>query len=514
MQSVHDARRALVDICPRITDSVLAMIRRALLLLIGSVLLSASCSKGTSVAPAERAGAPDNAIAKVFPPKAELLAHIKSRVDENRAIGVVLAVREADGTHTIVSYGNAGDGALPLSSKSVFEIGSISKVFTGTLLAEMQVRGEVDEQDAAQDHAHEGVTIPRFAGTPIRLIDLATHMSGLPRMPDNMNPADPTNPYADYSVDQLHSFLSALKLKRDVGAKHEYSNLGAGLLGHLLAAINKSSWEELARSRILDPLGMTMTAVVLTPEMTHQLARGHDESGEQVNNWDIPTLAGAGALRSNAEDMLKFLDANLATDASQLTAAMQSSQRPRVDTGKATKIGLHWFTQRTDKHELLWHNGGTGGYHSFRAFDPSRRVGVIILANSTHSLDDLGLHLLDPSIPLQPAPKKRAEIDVPVEILSQYVGVYELAPNFHLNITLEDDGLVSQATGQPKIPIFAETEVDFFVKVVDAQLTFVRDSQAKVVKAVLHQNGQDHDAQRLEGEAASKAIESVVGKQP
>jgi CubicO group peptidase (beta-lactamase class C family) len=493
------------------------MIRRALLLLfLGGVLHFSACSKKNNVAGSEGTGTSDKSSAKVsakvFPPKEELLAHLKSRVDEGGVVGVVLAVREADGSHTIVSHGSAGTGAKPLSAKSVFEIGSISKVFTGILLAEMQIRGEVEEQDYAQDHAHDGVTMPRFQGTPIRLLDLATHMSGLPRLPANLRPADPSNPYADYSVEQLHSFLSSVKLERDVGAKHEYSNLGTGLLGHLLASINKSTWEELARARILAPLGMTMTAVKLSPEMQSQLARGHDNSGKPANNWDIPTLAGAGALRSNAEDMLKFLDANLATDAGPLTIAMQSSHRPRVDTGETTKIGLNWFTQRTAQHALVWHNGGTGGYYSFIGFDRQRNVGVLILANSTHSLDDLGMHLLDPSIPLTGG-KKRTEIEVPEQLLSEYVGVYELTPNFHLNVTLENGSLYTQATGQPKIQVYAESEVDFFLKVTDAQLTFSRNSLGTIDKVVLHQNGQDHPAKRLLGEPASKAIKSIKGKE-
>lgn len=496
-----------------IADSVPPMIRRALLpLCLGCVVLFGACNKKNNGS-SEATGVSDKVSVKVFPPKDELLAHLKSRVDESGVVGVVLAVREADGSHTIVSHGSAGAGAKPLSAKSVFEIGSISKVFTGILLAEMQIRGEVEEQDDAQDHAHDGVTIPRFAGTPIRLLDLATHMSGLPRMPANLTPADPTNPYADYSVEQLHTFLSSVKLERDVGAKHEYSNLGTGLLGHLLAAINKSTWEELVRARILAPLGMTMTAVQLSPDMQSQLARGHDDSGKPANNWDLPTLAGAGALRSNADDMLKFLDANLATDAAPLTIAMQSSHRPRVDTGKTTKIGLNWFTQSTEKNDLVWHNGGTGGYYSFIGFDRQRAIGVVILANSTHSLDDLGMHLLDPSIPLVPAPKKRKEIEVGEQLLREYVGVYELTPNFHLNVTLEGISLFTQATGQPKIQVFAESEVDFFLKVTDAQLTFSRDSAGKVDKVVLHQGGQDHPAARLLGEAASKAIESIVGKE-
>ncbi len=490
------------------------MFRRSLLIVAAFALCAASCwggaRKGTS---AERSPRPPSSAARVFPSEAELRALVEKRVEQKLATGIVLGVRDGDGTHTIVACGDPGPGALPLGPKSVFEIGSITKVFTGILLADMAARGEVGLEDTVQSHAHPGVTIPSHGTTPIRLVDLSTHTSGLPRLPSNFYPADPSNPYADYSVDQLHQFLSGYTLPRDVGAKYEYSNLGTGLLGHILASIHGSDWESLAKARILVPLGMTMTGVTLTAEMKRHLVRGHDAEGKVVANWDLPTLVGAGGLRSDAEDMLRFVDANLAPPTTPLQAAMQASHAPLVDAGPEMKVGLNWHIRSTPTHTIVWHNGGTGGYMSFVGFDVERKVGVVVLENSTHGPEDIGFHLLDDSLPLAEPPREHHEIEVAPELAAEYVGVYQLSPAFHLNVVLRDGKLAVQATGQPEFPIFAETETEFFYKVVDAQLTFVRGASGKVDRLILHQNGADVPAVRLEGEAARAAIASMMGKE-
>jgi CubicO group peptidase (beta-lactamase class C family) len=348
--------------------------------------------------------APTRGKAQAFPTDTELLTLIRGRVEEGRATGIVLGVREADGTHRIVAYGDPGPGALPLSPRSVFEIGSITKVFTGILLADVAARGEVSLDDPVQKHAHPGVAVPSRDGKEIRLVDLSTQRSGLPRLPDNMDPADPTNPYADYTVEMLHEFLSGHELRRNVGAEFEYSNLGTGLLGHVLAAVHGSDWEALVRERILEPLGMRMSGIALSPEMKEHLALGHNQAGAVVPNWDLPTFAGAGALRSNAEDMLVFLDANLGEPKSALEEAMRVSHEPREEALGGMMIGLNWITRTTDDHTIVWHNGGTAGYRTFAAFDPNREVGVVVLTNSGQSADDIGFHLLDPSLPLSESP--------------------------------------------------------------------------------------------------------------
>ncbi len=438
---------------------------------------------------------------------------IQKRVKQKHATGLVLAVRDADGSHKVVAYGSAGPGAAPLSETSVFEIGSISKAFTGILLADMAAKGEVAIDDAAQKHAPDGLRIPQVGDAPIRLVDLSTHMSGLPRLPANLIPADESNPYADYSVEQLYEFISKHTPDRPPGAEHEYSNLAVGLLGHLLEQAGGASWEALVTERILSPLEMSMSAVALSPEMKAQLANGHDKKGNPLANWDLPSLAAAGALRSNATDMLRFLDANLGSAPANLGKAIATSHQPREDAGPNMRVGLGWFTTKTKTGmEIVWHSGGTGGYRSIIAMDPKRKVGVVILENSTHGPDDMAMHLLDSSIPLAKAPKVRKAIEVSAETLAAYEGIYEIESHFHLHITRNGADLYAQATGQPKLPLKAEAETEFFVEEFDAQLSFVRSKDGSVSRAVLHQGGADFPAVRLSGEEASKAIVGIVGE--
>ena len=258
------------------------------------LIVTAACSATTDVA------------GQHFPSDADVLAILEERVDSGRNVGIVVGMLEADGSRRYVAYGEAGPDALPLSSESVFEIGSITKVFTATVLVDMASRGELGLDDTVQALLPEGVAVPSRNGTEITLAHLSTHRSALPRMPDNFAPADPANPFADYTTAQLYEFLSGYALPRDIGAQFEYSNLAVGLLGHVLALRAGNEYEGLVQERILVPLGMDMSGIELSPEMTEQLALGHDAAGDVVSNWDIPTLAGAGALRSNAEVVCRW----------------------------------------------------------------------------------------------------------------------------------------------------------------------------------------------------------------
>jgi len=436
--------------------------------------------------------------AQHFPDDALVDSIIQGRVEEGRGTGIVLGLLEADGTHRIYAVGDAGPGARPLGPKSVFEIGSISKAFTGILLADMSMRGEVKLDDPAQSYLPDGVTMPSRPGQTITLEHLSTHRSALPRMPSNMRPADPSNPYADYTPQQMYSFLSDHELTRDVGELYEYSNLGTGLLGHVLALRFGADYESLVRDRILEPLGMNMTGIVLHGDMLGWLAKGHGQNGNVVSNWDIPTFAGAGALHSNIEDMLTFLEANVGEPTGDLEAAMRLSHEEHQTASGNMSVGLNWHILNVGDDRIVWHNGGTGGYRTFIGFDPDRQVGAVVLTNSAHSADDIGFHLVNRTVPLsQPPGPEPTEVEVSRESLDAYVGVYQLAPEFHIAITLEADGLHLQATGQPKFPIFAESESKFFLRVVDAQVTFVRDAAGEVNALILHQGGQNQRAEKI-----------------
>ena len=345
-----------------------------------------------------------------FPPDSSLRNTLQQLVQAGRTAGVVVGLLEADGTRRIVAAGSPGPGAPPLDGESVFEIGSITKTFTGTLLADMVRRGEVSLTDPVGALLPATVRVPERNGKTITLLDLTTHHSGLPRMPFNFAPADATNPYADYSEQQLYDFLSTFVLPRDPGAAGLYSNVGAGLLGHALARRAGTSYEALVTSRILLPLGMRHSGITLTPWMREHLARGHSARGDTVPLWDLPTLAGAGALRATTDDMLRYAAAAVAATDTGIVAALQEALTPRRAFGTSgDSIGLGWITSRRGERRIIWHNGGTGGYRTFLGIDRAARRAVVVLTNTGGTgLDDLGFHLLDPTVPLATGTPRRS----------------------------------------------------------------------------------------------------------
>jgi CubicO group peptidase (beta-lactamase class C family) len=338
-----------------------------------------------------------------FPTDSAVLAIIKQRVSERRSAGIVVGMLEPSGRTRIVAFGDAGPGQLPLDGNSVFEIGSISKVFTSTVLAQLVQEGKLSLEDPVQKYLPSTVKIPTRNGKQITLGMLSVQNSGLPRMPTNFTPRDPTNPYADYSVAQMYEFLSGYQLTRDPGASFEYSNLGVGLLGHALSLSEGKSYEDMERERVWTPLHMENTAITFTPWMKQHLALGHDQGGAVVSNWDIPTLAGAGAIRSTTIDMLKFIDANLHPERGPLERAMDFAHQARGFAGRpSVTIGLNWIITHVADDSIVWHNGGTGGYRTFAGFDPTSRLGVVIMTNSAgEGADDIGMHLLNKNVPLK-----------------------------------------------------------------------------------------------------------------
>jgi CubicO group peptidase (beta-lactamase class C family) len=422
-------------------------------------------------------------------------AHIRARVDAGWTPSIVVGLVDSSGAHYFAYGRTAVSGGAPVDERTVYEIGSITKAFTGVVLADMAVKGEVSLDDPVARYLPDSVHVPGTDSLPITLRLLSGQRSGLPRMPGNFAPADPENPYADYDAARLYAFLTTHTLTRAPGAVYEYSNVGVGLLGFALARRAGTTYEDLVRHRILVPLGMTSTMVALTDATRQLLAQGSAD-GRAVANWDLDALAGAGALRSTAQDMTTFLTAAMGLRRTPLDSAFRLAAEPRFDAGPAggMRIGLGWHVlQGTSGIRIVWHNGGTGGYHSWAGYDPARRVGVVVLTNSTENIDGIGLHLLDPARPLTAV---RAALVLPAATLDQYVGSYPLTPAFVLRVTRDGDHLMVQATGQPAFRIWASAPDEFFLKVVDAQITFTRDAAGTVDGLILHQGGRDQRAPR------------------
>lgn len=310
-------------------------------------------------------------------------------VDDKSHIGIVVGVLDKNG-QKMFAYGSPGDKNGKLDGDAVFEIGSITKVFTSLLLAEMARRGEVSITDPVSLYLPPMIKLPRFDEKEIALLDLATHTSGLPEFPSNLKSRDEANPLAEYSVAQMYEFLSKYKLTRNVGGQYEYSSLGTGLLGHALALKAGTSYEDLLVKRICQPLNLQNTRITLDPAMQARLVRGFDENGKPTANWDLPTLAGAGALRSTAKDMLKFIAANLEPSKTDLAWVLENAQiaRHRAESQKSAMfVALGWHVLNYRAGEIVWHDGGTGGYTSVVCFDRKHQIGLVALSNSAESDD-------------------------------------------------------------------------------------------------------------------------------
>ena len=388
--------------------------------------------------------------------------------------------------------------ATPANENTVYEIGSITKVFTGILLAEAVKRGEVNLDDPISKYLPANVKTPKFNGKEITLLDLTTQSSGLPSLPDDFKPKDPLNPYADYTVERLYDFLGRVELKHDFGIKFEYSNLGVGLLGHILALRAKMNYEDLVKERILKPLGMKDTAIVFSPEMKSRLAVGHDMTGKPTSNWDLPTFAGAGALRSTANDMANFVSANLGLTKTPISDSIVEAQKIRRKFADSpVSISFNWITTKSADRDIIWHNGGTGGYRTFVGMDLERKKGVFVATNSADSVDDLGFHLLNNEAPLRKVEKPKTAITLSEKTLDQYVGEYQVAAGVSIVVIREGDRLFAQATSQPRFELFAEKEDEFFLKEFPASISFTKDEGGRVTGLVLRQGGNNTPGKKI-----------------
>jgi CubicO group peptidase (beta-lactamase class C family) len=319
---------------------------------------------------------------------------VRNQVEHEHNVGIVVGAITPCGTE-YYSYGHlTASGDRPVDEDTVFEIGSVTKVFTTILLADMVERGEVSLDDPIEQYLPDNVKISTPNDRPIALAHLATHTSGLGTMPDSFTPADENNPWADFSVEKLYDTLANYPIRRNSGTRYEYSNLGMGLLGHILELQSEMTYEELVVERVANELGMPDTRISLPYKMRRRLATGHDESGP-VANWDIRAVEGAGALRSTARDMLTFLAANVGLKESRLLPAMQTTHEPQHRAGSPNMhIGLGWHIRTNGDTEIVEHHGATGGYWSFVGFIEDEQTGVVVLTNSFQAVDEIGIRLL------------------------------------------------------------------------------------------------------------------------
>jgi D-alanyl-D-alanine-carboxypeptidase/D-alanyl-D-alanine-endopeptidase len=316
-------------------------------------------------------------------------------------VGAIIGVILRNQRHVFAYGAKERNGSEAPDSNTVFEIGSNTKTFTAVILADMHLEGNVNLEDNVEIyHPAEKVTIPGSNGTKINLTHLATHTSGIPSMPGNVeeHQANPGDPFSTYTVDHMYEFLNTCTLAFPVGSRHQYSNAGMGLLGLTLALANGTSYEELLNQRLLNPLGMNNTTLFITDGQRQNLATGYDDDLNPVSTWTATDcLQGAGLIKSTLNDMFIYLEANMGLLDHPLRQAMDLAHEQRVKAPWGEYCGLGWYTAKfEDGQEILNHNGATGGYYAYIGFNKSLGTGVIVLCNNKYDSgsDEIGPGIL------------------------------------------------------------------------------------------------------------------------
>jgi serine-type D-Ala-D-Ala carboxypeptidase/endopeptidase len=416
------------------------------------------------------------------------------------SIGVVQGDRAWDRHYGSLST----EQPQPPTGATLYEIGSISKVFTGILLADAVETGRVKLDQPIGSLMTELQTSNKEVGESILLRHLATHSSGLPRMPDNINPANPVDPYQDYGRDLMVQFMSTVKPTAKPEQKVEYSNLAAGMLGQLLADQAGADYETLLKNRLTSPLQMHATSITLSDDQKKLFAPPHNADCMPDHPWHFQAMAGAGAIRSSTADMLRFMQMNLVppqgtADEQAVSKAIElawKEQLPSKDGSFA--MGLGWHIARDGS--ARWHNGQTGGFHSMMLLDRRFNIGVVLLCNTaTMEVDQLAESIIRAMIGRDEQPRKfEKSMQVPAEKVAVLAGKYQLAPGFIFTIRADGEKLFAQLTGQPELQVHAKDEKTWEYKVVPASLTFDVSDAGKCVAVTLNQGGQNIRAARID----------------
>ncbi len=477
---------------------------------------------------------------------------LRERVDDyGQTVGVVAGIIRGINRYPY-AHGTLNRGTIRRASvMTVFEIGQLSSLYTTAMLSLMVQRGDVNLTDEVSAYLPETVTIPATpAGNPILIEHLATHTSGLPRLPDNLVSSAPDDPLKGYSVELMYAFLDRYAaaqrdghespfdfegpdfegpdgedrsdtpgrdepedrydMESPIGPedRYVYSDLGMGLLGHVLERAAGESYDTLIRELLGDPIKLANTANAPTPSMRTYLATGHDDTRRPVPAWSDTTLVGGTGLRSNLLDMMTLVSASMGIiyalpedftedDSTRYHASFDSlivARNPADEEGVRTALG--WKVRQDERgRDIHWLTGRTNGFYAFAAFLKEWRKGVVVLSNSSASVEDIGFHLLSARNPLSPPPRNVVHLTE-----ADYVartGTYVFSPEFTVDITYSDGKLFGQPPGQPRSELVLESSGDFYLEEEDARITFVPDEEGIVDHFLFLQDGKTYRAERV-----------------
>jgi serine-type D-Ala-D-Ala carboxypeptidase/endopeptidase len=421
---------------------------------------------------------------------------VQPYIDSETLDGMCLGILH-QGKSTVRGYGKVGSGSDKPTGDTLYEIGSITKVFTGLLLANAVNQKKVRLDQPMIELFPKKLSAPHESLAKINLVHLSTHTSGLPRLPSNIDLSDIDDPYSKYTPELMFEFLHDHKLVRKPGNKNEYSNFAVGLLGWLIANHQDANYESLLRQRILEPLAMNDTTITLSEAQRPRLAQGHELDGIKRSPWQFDALVSAGGIRSSVNDMLKFAAANL-KPAGPLAEDVELTwkiHQPAI--GKEKAMGLGWLAAEDGK--TRFHNGQTGGYHSMLLIGRELDLAVVALSSTANGeVDRLAEDVFKLLAGENVEPRKfEPKVKVADEILQKYVGIYELVPSVRFTVSTQDGKLMVGLTGQPTFRVYPKSETEFEYKVVKATITFRKDKEGLWNELVLFQNGIRQKAVRV-----------------
>ncbi|HEX3599324.1 MAG TPA: serine hydrolase domain-containing protein [Lacipirellulaceae bacterium] len=429
---------------------------------------------------------------------------VENKVVDGLSIGYI------EGEHWgIVHLGTANQAKEKPNNLTVYELGSISKLFTSLLLSDAVVRGDINLNATVEVPNPAGIRLPSRDGRSIKWIDLSTHRSGLPPLPSNMPLTDLVNPYRDYDSKKAAEFLNQYELPRKPGERQEYSNFGASVLGYLLAQKAGKSYEELLRERITEPLKMTDCTVSLSDDQTKRLATPHDKFGSAASQWAFADLPGAGGVHATMRDMMRFARAQLNPPSATFGEAIDLAWKQHTEAdASGAAMGLGWMI--AGDGQTRWHNGGTGGFSTALFINRNIKSAVIVLCNThvSNEIDQLAIKLIQKAAgaPAREEVKPEAnatsghdstKLPIDAKLRSRLVGRYQLNPNFIFDVQDQDGHLMVGITNQATQEVFPDAPTRWSYHGVDATLEFKLMKTGSAKSLVLHQNGANQTARRI-----------------
>jgi CubicO group peptidase (beta-lactamase class C family) len=317
----------------------------------------------------------------------------RSYIQKSNTVGLSIGIRKDGQTYTY-GYGvtQKGNKEIP-EGNTIFEIGSITKTFTATLLAYFIKEGKISLTDPILKYLPDSLSAnPELQ--KITIVNLSNHTSGLPPIPGNFEyKMNPLNPYVHYDDQLLFAGLKTCKLITTPGTVYAYSNLGVGLLGVILERISGKTYDQLIKQLITTPLKMNSTAQRLTAQQNKHFVKVYDADGDETKPWDFNSLAGCGSIRSTVNDLLLYARANIESESAPLNNPFSLTHQ--VTFSKEPVVALGWHLMQIKGANYYWHNGGTGGSRSFLIFNSEKKIAVVVLSNSNTGVDDIALSILN-----------------------------------------------------------------------------------------------------------------------